>query len=709
MKYVSCYVLLLMSLLPARAADAIDLTFDPATAHQLELTDLGNGAWQITATGTDPYLHTHPINRRFDAQAIRILAFDYICLEGTGLQVFFAPSITETGSIHSRLPAAEGWMGFSMDMAASTRWSSKVRFLRMDFGSQAGRTLQIRNLRLRPQTVSEQLAAQQEQQRLRRQRLEEEMLSRYLDRIHPCQITRVTAGDDKVRIEGKLAGDLGNVYLCQLPPHASLLGDGSMDVRPKMSMFPFLHSLAESKDRFSLEVDRFTGPGAGLDDRLFSRWVITRIDPNSQGMFEVLSHARWADEVPCANDLPEEKPRSIKGLGAIDINRPMEDLETLGIDCATVNIVLNRLFSPATDAEAIPHECGGRTWRFSRAAVDHLDRTLRKAAERNIVTAAIVLINREDRPRDPQDPATLLAHPDSEPEAIFAMPDVASAEGVAAYRAALDFLARRYSRPDKAHGRIHHWIMHNEVDMGFQWTSAGPRGPQSYMDLYHKSMRLAYLTARKYNPHAKVFISLTHYWNHTPHIERGYRPKHLLEILLDWGRAEGDFEWAIAHHPYPESLLEPKTWRDQSINYTFDTPLITFRNIEVLSAWVRRAEALYEDKPRAVWLSEQGLNSRDYSEPSLTEQAAGMAYAWQKIKALETIEAFCYHNWIDNAQEGGLLLGLRKLPEDGMEPKPIWHLYQALGTPEEEAACEFARELIDVDSWDRVRFTGPVR
>ena len=104
-------------------------------------------------------------------------------------------------------------------------------------------------------------------------------------------------------------------------------------------------------------------------------------------------------------------------------------------------------------------------------------------------------------------------------------------------------------------------------------------------------------------------------------------------------------------------------------------------------------------------MSEQGLNSPDYSEKSLQEQAAGMAYAWEKLKDLENIELFHYHNWIDNRAEGGLRIGLRKFPDEPGDPlgkKPIWFVYQAAGTDKEEAATDFAKPMVGVLDWSQV-------
>ena len=135
-----------------------------------------------------------------------------------------------------------------------------------------------------------------------------------------------------------------------------------------------------------------------------------------------------------------------------------------------------------------------------------------------------------------------------------------------------------------------------------------------------------------------------------------------MDLLLDFSHAEGDFDWALAFHPYPQNLFEPRVWEDNQVKFSFDTPKITFKNLEVLDAWMKQPRAAFNGRPRAVHLSEQGLNSRDYSEKSLLDQAAGMTYAWNKYKNLSSIEVFHYHNWVDNRGEGGLRIGLSPLP-----------------------------------------------
>ena len=525
----------------------------------------------------------------------------------------------------------------------------------------------------------------------------EARLADYLRGRFPCGILRVEATDDQIIVELDTGREKGELFLCEVPIFESVT-----ELKPSLELVP----LNGRRGRVRLEAPRRRPVGQGFHDRLFSRWVIAR---KSGASLEAASHARYPDAVKPRADLPEERPISKKGLGGFSAGRsPLSDLDDLGIHSVTVNIVLDGLLRLSPGDGRLPFQFEGRTYFADQGQVAGLDKTMLEAARRHVIVSAIILVNRAAGIAD-HALAKALPHPDAI-EGHFAMPNVNDPEGWQDYAAGLDFLASRYGRADGRYGRIHHWIMHNEVDAGWEWTNAGHKSVLLFMDLYQKSMRTAYYVARQYDAHAKVFISLTHFWNWTPD-KHFYLPKEMLDLLLDFSRAEGDFDWSIAQHPYPQSLAKPRVWEDEQVDFTFNTPLITFKNIEVLDAWVRQPRAFYHGRPRVIHLTEQGLNSPDYSERSLQDQAAGMAYAWKKIERLNSIEAFDYHNWVDNRGEGGLRIGLRRFPDDRDDPlgkKPIWQVYQKLETPEEDQACEFAMPILNIHDWRQVCHRGRV-
>jgi hypothetical protein len=512
---------------------------------------------------------------------------------------------------------------------------------------------------------------------------------------YPAAISRVIITADQVIVRGARHGLQGDASLAEFPlwvdvPAADLPAAGQAMWRERLP----------AGDEFELTLPRITDGPAGKRDRLLSRWAIIASSADADTL---VSTARYADEVAGPQESPPRPAlRNKKGLGGFDVTRgPVADLDELGIATITVNLPLAFLHSAPT-ADSEPFVYDGQTYYIDLPAIRGFDRALRAAAERELVVFGILLV---PPPRADSPTSQAMAHPDYDPAGIFPMPNVTSAEGVRTYGAALDFLARRYSRPDARYGRIHHWIVHNEVDAGWVWTNAGQKSPLEFLDLYHKSLRMVHLIARAHDPQARAFVSLTHAWNESED-PRHYRSRELLELLDDFCEAEGDFPWGLAFHPYPQSLFEPATWNDDKAQPAADTPFITFRNIEVLAEWAREPRNRFDGhERRPIFLTEQGFNSKDYGDEQLQLQAAAMAYAWKKIANLPEIDGFHYHNWIDNRGEGGLRIGLRKFPDDADDPlgnKPIWHVYQALGASGENEACRFALPIIGIDDWSPI-------
>ena len=173
-------------------------------------------------------------------------------------------------------------------------------------------------------------------------------------------------------------------------------------------------------------------------------------------------------------------------------------------------------------------------------------------------------------------------------------------------------------------------------------------------------------------------------------------------------REQGDFDWHIAFHPYPEDLFDARTWEDESALPSPDTPRITFKNLPVLVDYLKREELLFQGQPRRIILSEQGFHSPPGEEGELL-QAAAYCYAWVKVQALDAIDSFILHRHVDHGREGGLNLGLWARDEKAASPaepvrrKKIYEVFRLADTPEWEEAFQFALPIIGIDSWTEIK------
>ena len=671
-------------------------SFQSSTANQLNLKSKAANWYEITTTGEDPYILLSSLKKANPSENV-VLTFDYESTEEIEyIQCFFAPPISEEHSIRTGiLKATTTWQSFSLDLSENIKtfnWGAGSDFLRLDFGEKSGVVIQIRNIRLRERTSEEAaLAKEYEDLAAKKLRMNSD-ISEYLKTEYDSHITEVDVGDSKITVKGNYSSD-GTVCLCEVMPY---------DTVTEMKKFTNKTSLSDPS--FSIELDRYVIRDGFKYDRLLSKWVIIKTGTD---LDEVISHARYADKIYSSQNLPKQVLLGRKGLGGCFYNGEVQsDMDNLNITSTAINIVISESMYLNTQGNTIAHTYGGKTYYFNKTKIETYDNWLLKASSKNVVVAAILLVRSAASSADPQIGA-LLQHPEYN-GGYFTMPNMTTPASVNCYAAALDFLADRYSRSDNKYGRIQYWIMHNEVDIGSSWTNMGEQPMLVYMDTYIKSMRMCYNIARKYDKNSEVFGSFAHSWTKP----FDYATKDMLEALNSYCNAEGDFQWALACHPYPEDLNEPKTWNDADAKFSMNSPLVTFKNLEVLNAWIKLSENKYLGTiKRTLWLSENGTNSRTYSDKDLNEQAAGCAYTMKKFEVLDGIDVILWHSWFDNRGEFGLRLGLRRFLDDETDPagkKPVWYVYQAAGTDKEDEVFDQYKSIIGIDNWDDIIYDGVI-
>jgi hypothetical protein len=675
------------------------LRFSLSSAHEMKVDSLEKDRYHIVTKGSDPYISMNGLTKPL-AEGQSVLTFEYSSSEDVNfMEIFFISK--ETGSVGSNIAGSQKFPGlaatdsmavYAVDLGEAMetfKWNSGTGLLRLDFGDRQDISLSVRNIRFRVRNEDENAVFMEKEAFRAADRQADDRLASYLSNQYGSAVTDVEVGEQTVRIQGTFSAGGGKATLYAVKPWE------------KVTALEKEEGVELTQSPFSVEVERYTKLDGFRYDHALTKWVLVKDG-------QLLSGGRYADQIKPIQVMSEVKPAGRKGLGGYHVNRGFaSDLTDFPVTSVTVNIAFTGFMYADKRDNAIAHAYGGKTYYFDAYAVDGYDRTLREAARHNIVVAAIILVNPASQCADPEIGRLLQDEHFGGEHAFFTMPNMSTQESVQCYAAALDFLASRYCRADNQYGRIHHWIMHNEVDAGHVWTNMGKNRPlHVFLDAYYKSMRLCYHIARQYDAHSEVLGSFTHSWTQAVPVDGDYATLSLIRGLLDYSRLEGDFEWGLACHPYPEDLNEPKTWNDRLATFSMNTPLVTFKNLEVLDKWIKLPENKYLGvQKRTLWLSENGTNSRSYSEQDLREQAAGFAYTWKKMKHLDGIDAFQWHNWIDGRGEFGLRIGLRKFPDHENEPggkKPVWYVYQAAGTEREDQVFDPYKSVIGISDWSEV-------
>lgn len=393
---------------------------------------------------------------------------------------------------------------------------------------------------------------------------------------------------------------------------------------------------------------------------------------------------------------------TIKGL---QVNM-VDDAIQLGVGHAAQNLNQGDIIRPVKTSTTITYVMDGKEYYFDGEYLAGFDQRIKELSDHNIVVYLILLNSlkwgREMHP----DMRTQLLHPDYNPQGLISAFNVVTPEGLAHYKAFVEFVAERYTRPDHPYGQACGFIIGNEVDCQWMWCNAGEKTVREYVREYGIAMRTAFYAARKKYAQARIYISMTHLWNLTfkRSPRRFYKGRDVLEILNRNSIREGNYDWCVAYHPYPQDLAHSDFWHDDTATFSLDTGRITFKNIEILSQYLSQPHMLFHGRLRHIILSEQGFHS-DETEESEKIQAAAYAFAYWRIERTPGIEAFILHAHVDNRDEFNLNLGIWRRdktsssPSKPGSPKPVYAVFKGIDRPGREAILEEAKKVVTPEFW----------
>lgn len=646
--------------------------------------------YTFTTTNTSPNIYTTSLDSAI-APERRVLSFEYQCTQGVNnLKLYFGNVLGDYRSQNlGAIPAtgAGEWNTYSCDLGQARDkydWGNSGHWLRVDFGSNPGVTIKIRGINFRTQTEEEKAASHKTDSIYFTKRDIARHLRAYLDTVYSNAIDSVYVSQSDVEIFGHYDGE-GEHALVEVPPYEDIT---------EVKRFPYRTELNEKK--FSVKLPRVVERENYDYDRLLSKWAIVKAEADSDLL---VSHAHFADSVMPTYSAKPGVLANKKGIGAGRYENRFTyyaDFDSLKVGSITANIVLDWVFSDKPYSGYRRYTYGGHTYYINPTAINQYDEMMIEAQKRNIVVLGILLVNTNSIFKDPENTGGL-----------YTMPNMTTLKAVQTYAAGLNYLANRYASGE--YGRVHHWIMHNEVDQNGGGANMGDQPETRFNDRYNRSMRMFYNILRQYDQNAYVLGSYTHFWNI---LANDFSTRFMIEENQKFSNAEGDYKWGIAAHPYPFDLFAPEYWINDTgvAPYNNDALAVTFQNPEVINAWVKDPKHFYKGKTkRLLFFSENGTNSRNYSDEQLNLQAAGAALIWKKIEQLDGIDGIQWHNWQDNRTEDGLRIGLRAWADapftKELAPKPVWYVWKAAGTPDEDKVFQPYLKVLGIPNWNNIIHT----
>ncbi|MBF0431722.1 MAG: carboxypeptidase regulatory-like domain-containing protein [Fibrobacteria bacterium] len=428
-------------------------------------------------------------------------------------------------------------------------------------------------------------------------------------------------------------------------------------------------------------------------DRLFSKFVL--INKNSKA---AIGAPHYVTELglTTTRSFPLPRPESKKGLSNIKLTSWIDDAVSLGTRHTHYNVVLARVINSAIPDSVMTVEIDGITVPIC-SLYTRIDKYIGGFTEKGI-NPFLVLLNLLNEINDPAliHPLTIVEDAIME----FGAFNTSTDEGILLFRAAIEWMAERYTRPDAAYGLISAMVIGNEVTAHGHWHNMGNISKEIFIENYHRSLRIADLACRKYHKDLRVYISLDNHWNiiFQDNASKGIKGKDLIETFNEISKEGGDFPWNIGFHPYPENMMDPSWWQDNQPTLNFNSPILNFKNLEVLPAFLAQSRFHYKNTPRTIDITEVGFTTPEGSNGQQI-QAAAYACSWYKVEHIPEIGMYIYHRHYSDVREN-LDLGLWTW-NDPREPKLIYEVFGKIDTITwTDTTFSWAKPILGIKSWD---------
>lgn len=404
----------------------------------------------------------------------------------------------------------------------------------------------------------------------------------------------------------------------------------------------------------------------------------------------------------------EENNVSKKGL-QIDYGM-LSDVEDLGISEAFLNINFERILSlQPTDYS---YNYNGSTYYFNSRVLNDYDMMIRHLTDKGVRVTAAFLNSYESGYEDLIYPGVSYRS-----ETVNYAFNTATQKGRNTIVAVCHFIAERYDGEE--FGLISNYVIGNEVNDNGQYNYIGPMEIEKYVQNYYDTYKIFYDAIKSKNTTANLYIPFEHRWA-TENTLTDYAARDFISIFNSLAKQDGDIDWNIAFHAYSYPLSNANvlldgqpsvdatgrvTYGDEVLD-TENSPLITMKNIHVLTDYLQREEFRNTDgEVCSIILSEQGYTS-DSNVTGKNEilQAASVAYAYYVAEMNPYIDAFILNGHTDNYIENEYLkFGLWNSDNGyATTTKKVYNMYKYIDTTYSLEVTNFALETLGAYSWEEV-------
>ena len=415
--------------------------------------------------------------------------------------------------------------------------------------------------------------------------------------------------------------------------------------------------------------------------KLYQKFVVAY---KKNKKYTIVSNARYITnpEVLASYTGTGPKASSKKGLQVEELSDSLE----IGTQHAVINWTLNSLLNNNA-IHKTEYTYKGKTYYFDADQLQRNDEQVKAYNAAGVRVTVILLL-----PKDSASAGTASMQFGGSSYTKFSSFKTSNAAGCRTFEAAMTYLAARYGTQENL---VCGWILGNEVNSAAIWNYGGGKNIDNYMANYARAFRICYNAVKSASKYAKVYISLDNNWNRDidGKGKQYFSAKATVDKFYEKLKAQGTVSFQIAFHAYPQGMSDPVFWDDTQATASKNTPLINFKNIQVLTKYAKNNFG----KDCTVLLSEQSFNS----SRGEAVQAAAYAYAYYISEGNSQIEAFIYGREFDHPDEikSGYQWGLC---DNWHGKRQIWSVFQYIDSKESFSFTDPLLKYTNLKKWNKI-------
>ncbi|MBQ6702752.1 MAG: hypothetical protein IJN17_07355 [Clostridia bacterium] len=269
-------------------------------------------------------------------------------------------------------------------------------------------------------------------------------------------------------------------------------------------------------------------------------------------------------------------------------------------------------------------ECGGNLYYYNLEYFTTIDSMISNYAEKDIDVTLIFVISDTGN----ESLNRVLIHKDAALDSKYCAYNTADRQGLAYLRAITNFFSSRYLEKMQV-SRI---VFGDCVGNAFFNYNMGKKTLDEFAEQYANGLRVIYNTARSYSPYVEIYTYIDDNWDKGLPFDLyvRYDNKAFLDVLNGCISGFGDIDWGVVQNPYPMETSDYFSYDDQDLDTDMLTDRVSFKNIGVITDYLKRTELTYNNSVRDYIIIEQS-NFKEFSEEYITAD-----YVYNCYKAMNS-------------------------------------------------------------------------